>query len=157
MNRWRKFVARFATWRIGAWLIVNVLFRLDGALLKISRGRVYLALGWDMLLLTTIGAKSGAARTIPLLFIADGKNIALIASNGGRGKFPAWYWNLRAHPYATVLAKGRAGNYLAYEARGEERAHLWEKAVQYFVGYAMYRERIQTRPIPVIVLTQQEE
>ncbi len=152
---WKNFVARFATWRSGAWFIVTMLFRLDGALMKISRGRVFLAGGWDMLLLTTIGAKSGAPRAIPLLYIRDGKNILLVASNGGREKFPAWYWNLRAHPHAQVVVNGETKTYLAHEARGSEYARAWHKAVWYFNGYAAYRERIKTRVIPVMVLTPQ--
>lgn len=128
MRSWRTFVKQFASWRVGAWLIVNVIFRLDGALLRMSHGRVYLALGWDMLLLTTTGAKSGKPRTVPLLYLAAQEDIILIASNGGREKFSAWYWNLRAHPHATVLAKGRTGNFLARQAKNPERAQLWEKA-----------------------------
>ncbi len=156
MSFWHKFVQAAASTRAGAWFIVNVLFRLDGALLKISGGRVFLAMGWDMLLLTTTGAKSGKPRTIPLLYIVDEKNIVLIASNGGREKFPAWYWNLRAHPHAVILAKGRSGNYFAREAKDSERARLWKKAVGYFGGYALYEKRVTTREIPVMVLTPKE-
>ncbi len=152
MNAWDKLVAGFAATRIGAWTIVNVLFRLDRVLLETSRGRVYLALGWHMLLLTTVGAKSGLPRTIPLLYIPDGKNIALIASNGGREKFPAWYWNLRAHPEAIVLTNGQVQNYLAHQATGAERERLWHQAVTYYPGYAVYQKRIGGREIPIMVL-----
>lgn len=150
---WRKLVARFAAWRVGAWFIVNVLFRLDDVLLKRSRGRVALALGWNMLLLTTTGARSGKPRTTPLLYVADRKRIVLIASNGGRAKYPAWYWNLCACSEAIVLRKGRAERFVAHEAQGAERERLWNLAVDYFPGYAEYQERISTRHIPVMVLT----
>lgn len=155
MKHWRKFVADFAAWDVGAWLIVNVFFRIDRVLLVISRGRLYLALGWTMMLLTTTGRKSGKPRTIPLLYMPDGQDMVLIASNGGREKYPAWYWNLSAHPQAQVLLDGNEFTVRARQATGEEFTRLWEQVIRYYPGYAIYKERIQGRPIPLMVLTPQ--
>lgn len=157
MNGWRKFVADFAAWDVGAWLIVNVLFRIDRFLLRLSRGRVYLAIGWTMLLLTTTGRRSGQPRTIPLLYMPDGKNRILIASNGGREKYPAWYWNVCAHPRALVVEQGHEIQVIARQAVGAEYARLWDQVVRYYPGYAIYKQRIQGRPIPLMILEPRPE
>ena len=146
-----RLVARFFVTRPGIWFGYHVLPRLDRPLLYLSRGRISMSPGQPILLLVTLGAKSGRRRGTPLLYLPDGDRVVVIASNGGRDRHPAWYYNLRAHPEATVFLRGRVGRYLAYEAHGEERAALWSKAVGYFAGFALYEQRT-TRQIPVMVL-----
>jgi deazaflavin-dependent oxidoreductase (nitroreductase family) len=67
-------------------------------------------------LLTTTGARTGRTRTVPLLYLADGDRLILVASNGSRPHHPAWYYNLKAHPQVQVAIRGRSRTYLAHEA-----------------------------------------
>jgi len=129
-----------------------VLPRLDRPLLYLSRGWVSMSPGQPILLLMTIGARSGQPRTTPLLYLPDGDRVIVLASNAGREPHPGWYYNLRAHPEARVFLRGHVGTYFAYEARGEERVALWRRAVDFFAGFVLYEQRI-TRQIPVMVLT----
>ena len=77
----------------------------------------------------------------------------LIASKAGAAKHPAWLHNLRANREVTFLAPGgRSGDYLAREAKGDERGRLWADAVDYYAGYADYAVRAGSREIPVVVL-----
>ena len=146
-----RLVRRFLVSRFGIWFGRYVLPYLDRPLLYLSRGRVSMSPGQPILLLITIGAKTGRSRATPLLYLPDGDCVIVIASNGGRDRHPSWYYNLRAHPQATVYRDGRARSYRAYEATGEERAALWRKAVDYFDGFTLYEQRT-ARHIPVLVL-----
>jgi deazaflavin-dependent oxidoreductase (nitroreductase family) len=103
--------------------------------------------------LSTIGAKSGQLRTVPLIGISDGDKVVLIASNWGRKRHPAWYHNLRANPEATLSIQGRTGTYIAHETTGGEREEYWRRAVDLYAGYAAYQRRAGGRRIPVMVLT----
>ena len=76
--------------------------------------------GSPVLLLTTIGRKSGKERTLPLLYLTDGNTIVLVASNGGVAKHPLWWSNLQAHPQAKVQIRSRTLTMTATEAEGEE-------------------------------------
>jgi deazaflavin-dependent oxidoreductase (nitroreductase family) len=141
----------------GAWFFINVAMRLDRVLVPLTRGRLSSCLGTryharHLLLLTTIGAKSGRRRTVPLLYFLDGDAIVLIGSKGGHRRHPAWYHNLRAHPGVTVYAGGRTSDWVAREAHGVERSRLWARAVELYPGYATYERRAAGREIPVMVL-----
>jgi deazaflavin-dependent oxidoreductase (nitroreductase family) len=149
-----RIVARFLVTRFGAWLGLQVLPPIDRQLLYLSRGRLSLSPGQPILLLITIGARSGRRRSTPLLYFEDANRLIVIASNGGQPRHPAWYYNLRAHPQATVFLHGRAGTYSACEAQDEERARLWHRASAYFIGFNLYEQRVM-RNIPVMVLTPQ--
>ncbi len=151
MNRVERIVARFLVSRPGHWFGLYVLPRLDRPLLRLSRGRFSMSPGQPILLLMSTGAKSGRRRATPLLFLPDGDNIIVLASNGGLARHPSWYYNVQAHPQVTVYRAGQTKRYLAREARDEERAELWRKAMDYYVGFALY-EQWTKRQIPVIVL-----
>jgi hypothetical protein len=73
----------------GSWYFVNVAMRIDRVLLPATGGRLSSAVGQQVGLLETVGAKSGELRRIPLLYLEDGRNIVLIASKGGAPKHPA--------------------------------------------------------------------
>jgi deazaflavin-dependent oxidoreductase (nitroreductase family) len=154
---WERSPTRLAALHLGSWLFVRVFSRVDRSLLRLSGGRLSLAIGQPILLLTTRGAKTGHRRSTPLLYVQDGADIILIASNGGRPRHPAWYHNLRAHPEATLLLHGREGRYRAREAHGEERERLWRKAVDAYAGYAAYSRWTGGREIPVMILTRQAD
>ena len=147
-----RLVARFFVTRFGAWLGLYVLPCIDRPLLYLSRGRFSMSPGQPILLLITTGAKSGRRRSTPLLYFRQGDRIVVIASNGGQPRHPAWYYNLRAHPEATVFVGGRVATYVAHEARDEERTALWSRAADYYLGFNVYEQRV-ARNIPVMVLT----
>lgn len=139
--------------RAAGWLILTVANRVDRLLMRLSGGRVSVALGLPVLLLTTTGARTGRRHSTPLVYVAEGDTIAVIASRVGTDRNPGWYHNLRAHPTAEVLAPRRSGRYTAREAEGEERERLWRRAVMIYPGYEDYRTRAAARRIPVMVLT----
>jgi deazaflavin-dependent oxidoreductase (nitroreductase family) len=149
---WERALERFAASKAGGWYFINVANKVDKHLVPATDGRMSTAIGQQVLVVETTGAKSGQARRIPLVYVTDGDDIVLIASKGGAAKNPAWYHNLKANPDVRVWAKGRSGAYRAREAEGEERERLWAQAVDYYAGYATYQERTGGRRIPVMVL-----
>lgn len=152
LKPWEKLLEGFAASRPGGWFFVNVGNRIDPVLLRLSRGHLSVAVGQPVLLLTARGAKSGKTRATPLVYVTDGDNVVLIASNAGSSRHPAWYHNVRANPGVELLLPGRSGEYVAREAEGEERRRLWELANDLYAGYDVYQDRAGARPIPVIVL-----
>jgi deazaflavin-dependent oxidoreductase (nitroreductase family) len=86
---------------------------------------------------------------------ARGK-VILIASNFGGKQHPAWYYNLKANPHASLSIGEYKGEYLAHEATGEEREACWERAAFLYGGYNAYRLRAGHRTIGVFVLTPYE-
>ena len=153
-NTLQKFLHRFLMLRpVSAFLAVS-LYRLDTLVLKISGGKHTMAelAGLPMIQITTIGAKTGEARTMPLVSILDGEKIALIGSNFGRQHNPGWYYNLKKHPQCTALLDGRAQNYLAREVYDEERQKYWNMAVALYGGYELYQIRAAHRHIPAMIL-----
>ena len=108
--------------------------------------------GRALLLVTTIGAKSGARRTSPVAYTADGDQFVVLASNGGSEVHPNWYRNLRANPQVTVEVGNETFEATAATAEGAERARLWTKVVGGMPGFGEYQAKIQ-RQIPVVVLS----
>jgi deazaflavin-dependent oxidoreductase (nitroreductase family) len=104
-----------------------------------------------VLLLDHVGARSGARRTSPLLYVEDGDDLLLIASKGGFPRNPAWYYNLLANPDTTVQVGSEVRPVHARIARPEERERLWALAVGSYRGYEDYRARTE-REIPLVVL-----
>lgn len=127
---------------------------IDQAILSLTRGKFTATeiLGWNIIQLTTIGAKTKQPRTMPLMGMFDQEKIALIASSFGRKHNPGWYYNLRAYPECEVRFNGHAGTYLAREAMGEEYDLYWQMAVSFYTGYEKYQQRAAQRHIPVMVL-----
>ncbi len=126
----------------------------DKFLLEHSRGKISLAaiLGWDIIELTTTGAKTGQPRKMPLVTIVAGEKFIVTASSFGRVRNPGWYYNLKAHPECEVLFNGRIGNYIARETDGAEYQRCLEMFVSIYAGYEKYRERAAHRHIPIMVL-----
>ena len=108
--------------------------------------------GANMLLLHTVGAKSGQARTNPVVYVTDGDRLVVIASNWGQRQHPAWYHNLCAHREATLTVGGVSRRVQAHEAVGEERVRLWQQDLEVYPGRTAYARRAAYRPIPVVVL-----
>jgi F420H(2)-dependent quinone reductase len=128
--------------------------RMDRAILSLTKGKFTGSeiLGWNIIRLTTIGAKTNQTRTMPLIAIIDQEKIALIASSFGRERNPGWYYNLKAHPECDVEFNGRRGKYVAREVTGEDYEHYWQMAVALYTGYDKYKQRAAHRHIPVMVL-----
>src|SRR5215213_5250529 len=107
--------------------------------------------GRPLLLLTTIGAKSGQPRTIPLVYTTDADRIVVIASKGGAPTSPDWYHNLVANPLVTIELGNERFQARARVAEGEERERLYAAQAALMPGFAEY-QRNTTRQIPVVVL-----
>lgn len=107
--------------------------------------------GRNLLLLTTTGAKSGEQRTTPLVYSRDGDRLVVIASMGGAPKSPAWYFNLVAHPAATIELGTDKFQATAAEAAGAERDRLYAQQAAEMPAFTDYEAKT-TRKIPVIVL-----
>jgi deazaflavin-dependent oxidoreductase (nitroreductase family) len=136
--------------RLGAKWNVK-LFRLSRGYLG-SRwriGRKFLR-GIPVCLVTTTGRKSGQPRTVPLLYLAHGDGVVIVASQGGLPRHPDWYFNVSANPAVRVEVRGDAFDAVARVAQGDERARLWEELVELYPSFAAYALRAQ-REIPVIV------
>ncbi len=106
--------------------------------------------GVPVCLLTTTGRKTGQARTVPLLHMADGDNVILVASQGGLPTNPAWYLNVRANPDVTVQLGKRARRMRARTADAAERARLWPKLLEIYADYDNYQSWTE-REIPVVI------
>jgi F420H(2)-dependent quinone reductase len=91
-----------------------------------------------VLLLLTTGRKSGKERTTPLLFLRDGVNYIMVASNGGTAGNPAWWLNLQKDPEAIVEVGGRTLRVRAEEVKGEEKRRLWTRLVEMYPLYESY-------------------
>jgi len=104
-----------------------------------------------ILLLNTVGRKSGKKRTTPLLYAMDGEDFVIIASKGGAPAHPAWYLNLKANSEATVEVGDREVRVRAEEADPEEKARLWQKMVEMYPAYDGYQKKTE-REIPLLVL-----
>ncbi len=105
-----------------------------------------------MLLLDHVGARSGAKRTSPLLYVHDGEDAVVVASKGGYPKHPAWYHNLMANPDTTVQIGTERRPVHARTATAEERERLWPIVVRKYHGYADYQARSKGREIPLVIL-----
>lgn len=108
--------------------------------------------GRPMLLLMTIGRKSGQERATPISYYPDGDRYILIASNGGAPRHPQWFFNLLANPQAKIQVQKKIIEVTAKQADPEERQRLWSLITEKYQNFADYQERI-TREIPVVILT----
>ena len=104
-----------------------------------------------VLLLLTTGRKTGKERTTPLLYLEDSGNYAIVASNGGAPKSPAWLLNLETNPEAAVEVGSKKLRVRAEEAEGEEKRRLWRRLVAMYPSYESYQRRTD-REIPFVVL-----
>jgi deazaflavin-dependent oxidoreductase (nitroreductase family) len=135
--------ARLA-WKLGSGAHAGV-YRATG-------GKLFGRMGKSpILLLNTVGRKSGKKRTSPLLYVMDGEDFVIIASKGGASAHPAWYLNLIANPEAMVEVGDREVRVRAEEADSEEKSRLWQKMVEMYPAYDAYQEKTE-REIPLLVL-----
>jgi len=128
------------------------IYRWTGGLLG-SKWRVGSAFPWGIpvLLLTTIGRKSGQQRTAPLLYIEDDGNVIVVGSQGGLPNDPLWYRNLQANLRCEVQIKRRKIEMTARTASREERELLSPRLVAHYPDFASYQSWVE-RIIPVVIL-----
>ncbi|MGG7102713.1 nitroreductase family deazaflavin-dependent oxidoreductase [Rhodococcus sp. 24CO] len=107
--------------------------------------------GMAVVILTTIGAKSGKVRKTPLMRVEHDGKYAVVASLGGAPKNPVWYYNVKANPNVTLRDATQVFDMVAREVTDDEKAIWWERAVEAFPDYANYQKKTD-REIPVFVL-----
>jgi deazaflavin-dependent oxidoreductase (nitroreductase family) len=136
-NAFHRVVRAFATTKLGAVLFRPTAHRLDRLISRLTGGKNTFAGimgGVPAVILTTTGAKSGAPRTVAVLGVPHPGGVAVIASNYGSHKHPAWYHNLKANPAATVELDGETWRATARQATASERDEIWAKGVAIIPG-----------------------
>ena len=108
--------------------------------------------GAPLLLLHSTGAKSGAERINPMMYLADGDRYLVFASKNGATTNPDWYHNLRANPRATIEVGTQTLQVDATDLEGAERSRMYDKQAALYPGFATYQENTD-RVIPVVALT----
>jgi deazaflavin-dependent oxidoreductase (nitroreductase family) len=139
--------------RIGD-LVVKIMSTLNVWIYRASGGRMggRFRYGAPVLLLTTVGRRSGQRRTAPLLYERDGENLIIVASKGGMSRNPLWYRNLEANPEVEVEIGSEKRKMVARRASPEEKTALWPGLVAMYPDYDDYQART-TRDIPVVILS----
>jgi F420H(2)-dependent quinone reductase len=107
--------------------------------------------GRPVIVLTSVGAKSGKLRKTPLMRVEHEGDYAVVASLGGAPKNPVWYYNLKENPHVELQDGSTKRDYVAREVSGEEKAIWWNRAVETWPDYATYQTKTD-RQIPVFVL-----
>lgn len=107
--------------------------------------------GAPLLLLHTIGARSGKPRVNPMMYLYDGDRYLVFASKAGADHHPDWYWNLRANPRTRIEVGDRTLRVRAVELEGTERDEKFHTQAQRYPGFAEYQSKTD-RIIPVIAL-----
>jgi deazaflavin-dependent oxidoreductase (nitroreductase family) len=107
--------------------------------------------GAPLLLLTTKGRRTGAARTSPVMYLADGDRLLVFASKGGAPSNPDWYRNLVADPEVTVEVGAETYRAQAHPVEGEERDRLYAEQARRYPGFAEYQASTD-RVIPVVAI-----
>ncbi len=154
MSLYERTLEKFARMPVGDWYMKRIAPRLDPPMLRLTGGRLSSVYPVPVMLLTTTGAKTGQPRTLPLLYLTDGEQLVLIASNYGKTSHPAWYRNLVANPKVEVLAGKKSGTYTASEITDPaERERAWDLALDMYAGYGDYEGRAGDRTIPLVRLS----
>lgn len=107
--------------------------------------------GMPVVVLTSVGRKSGKLRKSPLMRVENEGKYAAVASLGGAPKNPVWYYNVVANPHVELRDGQVVTDMIAREITGDEKAEWWERAVAAFPPYADYQKKTD-RAIPVFVL-----
>lgn len=130
----------------------RLITRLNVWLLNVSGGRLGNSfLGRPLLLLTTIGRKSGLPRTQPIFYIEDGDRILLVASNGGYSEDPLWLQNARVNPDVSISIKGKSRDMRLSVMSDEEKALIWPRMTETFPYWQEVADRCD-RNIPIAIL-----
>jgi deazaflavin-dependent oxidoreductase (nitroreductase family) len=132
-------------------ILIKWFMRINAFFLRLTNGRVGSKLGSQtILLLETIGRKSGQSRVIPIAYFFHEGSYLIVESNWGKAKHADWYLNLKKNPRATLTVKGKTIRTEAHDAQGEEYIRLWKFATDRHPPYLHHQELTQRR-IPVVV------
>ncbi len=156
MAVWQIAIQKLAAMRPFAFVLSQVLHRVDEPIFRLTQGRstlTSLLSGLPVVLLTTTGARSGQARSVPLLALLDGQAVILAATSWGQPHNPGWYHNLKANPEAIVNLRGQDIAVRAREASTEETRNYWRLFLEMYPGYQAYRRQAGDRSIPVMILS----
>lgn len=126
--------------------ISQFIYRATDGRIGETQGKVH------MLLLHSIGRKTGKVRTHCLQYQRDGQDYLIVASNFGLPKPPMWYLNLQAHPRIQIQVGRQHLEVVAHTATPEERQRLWPAVTKKHPPYAEY-QKATTREIPIVILT----
>ena len=139
--------------RIGT-AVIKLMSALNIFAYRISGGTVggRFPRGAPVLLLTTIGRRSGQPRTAPLLYLERDDELVVVASKGGMSHHPLWYRNLEANPEVEVELGRERRKMLARPTTGEEKAALWPALIAMYRDFDGYQART-ARDIPVVVMS----
>jgi deazaflavin-dependent oxidoreductase (nitroreductase family) len=126
--------------------------RLHARLYRLTRGRfVPRWFGAPVLVLETVGRRSGKRRATPVLYLRDGASVVVLAANAGAHRTPAWWLNLRAAGEAEVVVGAERRRVRPRVLSGEEREPLWRAFVAMYSQAREY-ERLTTRELPLVAL-----
>jgi deazaflavin-dependent oxidoreductase (nitroreductase family) len=107
--------------------------------------------GAPVALVDHVGRKTGKRYTSPLIYLADGDDVVIVASFGGAKHDPVWWPNLKANPETTVQVGSERRAVVARQATPEEKQRLWPRLVEIYAPYEDYQRRTE-RDIPVVLL-----
>ena len=154
-NAVQRSMRRFASSGPGSWMFARVSHRIDKRVYRWTSGRHTLGSmvsGIPIVMLTTVGARSGQQRTTPVLGLPTEYGLAVIASNFGQQRHPGWYHNLSADPSGSVAVNGDSWRFRAVDANEEQRARIWEQGLKVYPGWSQYERRASHRRIAVFLL-----
>lgn len=151
-SRLARLYAAAANTRLGRFLSVHLVWRVDPYLMRATRGRVGMGLVLPTALLETRGARTGAVRRNVVIYFHDSERVTIVASKLGYERHPAWFHNLRADPNVVFGGLPMRATVITDEA---ERRRLWPLADRVFAPYAAYRREAaeSNRVIPIVQLT----
>ncbi len=132
-------------------LFIKWFMAINKVLLRLSHGRIGSRLGRQtILLLHTIGRKSGQDHVIPIAYFDYQNHFLIVASNWGKERQADWYLNLRQNPQARIEVKGKVIPVTAREVTGEEYVRLWKFVTELHPPYLEY-QKLTIRPIPIMI------
>ncbi len=132
--------------------VMRLFLAVHVGLYRLTGGRIGARfLGADVLILTTVGRRTGKRRSVPLMYLHDGNRYVVVASNGGSPTHPGWFHNATASGEATIELGARHLRARARQATEAERATLWPRMVAIYQGYAEYQAKTH-REIPLVIL-----
>ena len=137
-------------------LALRVISRVHQFIFKASRGQIGKRVdGLDILLITTLGHKSGKRHETPMPYFTHPKGYLLIASNAGASKNPAWYHNLLHEAEVDVQIGNETFRMIAQDLKGEEHLRWWQHLIKKQPRYATY-QATTGRKVPIVLLKMNE-
>jgi deazaflavin-dependent oxidoreductase (nitroreductase family) len=154
-NLAQRAVQRIASTRPGAEALSMTMRHLDDLVLRLSHGRTTggaLLAGLSVLDVTTTGRRSGQPRTSHLVGVPYADTLAILGTNFGGARTPAWVHNIEAEPRVTVTYRGRSVEAVARPATPEEQEGVLTASEAVYGGYRKYQERISGRTVRIFIL-----